>query len=83
MNNKITELRHLKELREDLWKKIKIVEDNSKTNIRKDIDELTKNITTLKKEVKLCEEIKKRKDSIKEDIKKLEEKEMVKDEHIK
>lgn len=83
MNNKISELSHLKEQREDLWKKIKVVKDDSKIQIRKDIDELTKNITFINKEVKLCEDIKKRKEDIKETVRNLEDKEMIKDEHIK
>ena len=83
MNNKISELSHLKEQREDLWKKIKVVKDDSKIQIRKDIDELTKNITSINKEVKLCEDIKKRKEDIKETVRNLEDKEMIKDEHIK
>ena len=83
MVNKVSELSHLKEKREDLWKKIKIVKDDSKKEIRKEIEEITKNITSVKKEVKLCEGIELRKESIKNEVKNLEDKEMIRDEYIK
>ena len=81
--NKVNELSHLKEKREDLWKKTKVVNENEQIKIKKEIDSITNQIKSINKDIKMCEEIKDRKESIKENLNTIEDKEMIIDEHIR
>ena len=83
LNSKVNELSDLKQSREDLWKKYKNVNKNEKVEIKKEIDNVSNKIKEVNKEVKMCEEIRLRKDDIKEDLKNIEDKEMIIDEHIR
>lgn len=82
-NNKVIELSSLKEKREDLWKKHKLVNENEKLEIKNEIDSVTNQIKEVRNDIKMCEEIKNRKESIKENLKSIEDKEMIIDEHIR
>lgn len=58
--------------KDNLWKKIKKAKtDNDKQNIRLDIDEIKKELMNKRKEMKLCDDIEKRINVIKENIKDL------------
>lgn len=81
--SKIRELIKLKNEKEDLWKHHKKVDDNEKKKLENKIDDLTINIKDIYEDVKMCEKIKLRKDSIKENLEEIENKEMIKNERIK
>lgn len=81
--SKINELIDLKNNREDLWKKIKIVDNKEKEYILLQIKELNNKIKPLNEEVKMCENIKLRKDEINNNLKTMEDKELIVDEHIR
>lgn len=83
MKNKETKLDNLKNNKEDLYKKIKHLSLSEQEEIKKQINNLNENIKTLREELKMCTEIKNRKDSIKETLKYITEREMINDEHIK
>ena len=77
------ELSNLKQKREDLWKKYKTVNDNEKVEIKKEIDNISDKIKEVNKEVKMCEDIRLRKQDVENNLKTTEDKEMIIDEHIR
>ena len=83
LNDKVNELSNLKQKREDLWKKYKTVNDNEKVEIKKEIDNISDKIKEVNKEVKMCEDIRLRKQDIEDNLKTIEDKEMIIDEHIR
>ena len=83
LNSKVNELSNLKQNREDLWKKYKTVNENEQTIIKNEINNISEKIKEISKEVKMCEDIKIRKEDIKENLKNIEDKEMIVDEHIR
>ena len=83
LNDKVKELSNLKQKREDLWKKYKTVNDNEKVEIKKEIDNISDKIKEVNKEVKMCEDIRLRKQDIEDNLKTIEDKEMIIDEHIR
>lgn len=83
LNNKVNELSNLKQKREDLWKKYKIVNDSEKVEIKKEIDNISDKIKEVNKEVKMCEDIRLRKQDVEDNLKTIEDKEMIIDEHIR
>jgi len=78
--SKINQLIDLKNNREDLWKKYKLDND---PNIKKEIDDITSKIKPLSEEIKLCEDIKSRNKKVEENLKEIEDKEMIINEHIR
>ena len=83
LNDKVNELSNLKQKREDLWKKYKTVNDNEKVEIKKEIDYISDKIKEVNKEVKMCEDIRLRKQDVEDNLKTIEDKEMIIDEHIR
>ena len=83
LNDKVNELSNLKQKREDLWKKYKTVKDNKKLEIKKEIDNISDKIKEVNKEVKMCEDIRLRKQDVEDNLKTIEDKEMIIDEHIR
>ena len=83
LNDKVNELSNLKQKREDLWKKYKTVNDNEKGEIKKEIDNISDKIKEVNKEVKMCEDIRLRKQDVENNLKTIEDKEMIIDEHIR
>ena len=83
LNDKVNELSNLKQKREDLWKKYKTVKDNKKLEIKKEIDNISDKIKEVNKEVKMCEDIRLRKKDVEDNLKTIEDKEMIIDEHIR
>ena len=83
LNDKVNELSNLKQKREDLWKKYKTVKDNKKVEIKKEIDNISDKIKEVNKEVKMCEDIRLRKKDVEDNLKTIEDKEMIIDEHIR
>ena len=83
LNDKVNELSNLKQKREDLWKKYKTVNDNEKVEIKKEIDNISDKIKEVNKEVKMCEDIRLRKQDVEDNLKTIEDKEMILDEHIR
>ena len=83
LNDKVNELSNLKQKREDLWKKYKTVKDNKKVEIKKEIDNISDKIKEVNKEVKMCEDIRLRKQDVEDNLKTIEDKEMIIDEHIR
>lgn len=83
LNDKVNELSNLKQKREDLWKKYKTVNDNEKVEIKKEIDNISDKIKEVNKEVKMCEDIRLRKQDVENNLKTIEDKEMIIDEHIR
>ena len=83
LDNKVNELSNLKQKREDLWKKYKIVNDSEKVEIKKEIDNISNKIKEVNKEVKMCEDIRLRKQDVEDNLKTIEDKEMIIDEHIR
>ena len=83
LNDKVNELSNLKQKREDLWKKYKTVNDNEKVEIKKEIDNISDKIKEVNKEVKMCEDIRLRKQDVEDNLKTIEDKEMIIDEHIR
>lgn len=79
----INSLINLKNERESLWKEYKKVNISEKQIIKDKIDEISTKIKSLNDDVKMCEKIRLRKDKINENMKKIKEKEMVLDEHVK
>ncbi len=82
-NHKVEELDYLKGTREDLWKKYKLANESNQEEIKIRIDSITNQIKEVKNEVKMCENIKNRRDSIIDNIKSIDEKEMVINEYIR
>lgn len=82
-DSKVYELTKLKNRREDLWKKHKKVSASKQIEIKSQIDELNISIKSLSEEVKMCENIRLRKDSIRRNLESLKDKEMINDEHIR
>lgn len=83
LETKELELDSLKNTREDLWKKIKKVSPTEREELKKQIQDITEKLKPLTDELKMCEKIRIRKDSIKENLKNLKDKEMIIDEHIR
>ena len=83
LSDKVNELSNLKQKREDLWKKHKTVNDNEKVEIKKEIDNISDKIKEVNKEVKMCEDIRLRKQDVENNLKTIEDKEMIIDEHIR
>ena len=83
LNDKVNELSNLKQKREELWKKYKTVNDNEKVEIKKEIDNISDKIKEVNKEVKMCEDIRLRKQDVENNLKTIEDKEMIIDEHIR
>ena len=83
LNDKVNELSNLKQKREDLWKKYKTVNDNENVEIKKEIDNISDKIKEVNKEVKMCEDIRLRKQDVENNLKTIEDKEMIIDEHIR
>lgn len=83
LDDKVNELSNLKQKREDLWKKYKTVNDNEKVEIKKEIDNISDKIKEVNKEVKMCEDIRLRKQDVENNLKTIEDKEMIIDEHIR
>lgn len=83
LNDKVKKLSNLKQKREDLWKKYKTVKDNKKVEIKKEIDNISDKIKEVNKEVKMCEDIRLRKKDVEDNLKTIEDKEMIIDEHIR
>ena len=83
LNDKVNELSNLKQKREDLWKKYKTVNDNEKVEIKKEINNISDKIKEVNKEVKMCEDIRLRKQDVENNLKTIEDKEMIIDEHIR
>ena len=83
IKSKEIELDNFKNLREDLWKKIKRVSKNEQEDIKKQLREIRDKIKPITEELKMCEKIRIKKDSIKENLENLKDKEMVINEHIK
>lgn len=83
LKTKELELDSLKNTREDLWKKIKKVSPSEQQELKKQIQDINEKLKPLTNELKMCEKIRIRKDSIKENLKNLKDKEMIIDEHIR
>lgn len=77
LSSKQNVLDDLKNKRENLWKKAKIATLEERKEIEKQIPTLSDEIKVINKEVKMCEDIRFRKDHIKENINILDEKEMI------
>ncbi len=72
--NLYIEIADLTSKKANLWKKIKRVKsEEEKTSIRYEIDEITKKLNSQNEKFKLCEEIEKRLDTVKENIKDFDE----------
>ena len=83
LSDVLNELSNLKQKREDLWKKYKTVNDNEKVEIKKEIDNISDKIKEVNKKVKMCEDIRLRKQDVEDNLKTIEDKEMIIDEHIR
>lgn len=83
LNDNVHELSNLKQYREDLWKKYKLVNEKNKIDVRKDINNLSDKIKEVSNIVKMCEDIRLRKNEIYSNLKYIEDKEMINDEHIR
>ncbi len=82
LNSKVYELSDLKQKREELWRKYKMCNEDEKLEIKKEINNISNNISKVNEEVKMCEDIRLRKEDIKKDLKIMKEREMIIDEHI-
>lgn len=83
LNDNVQELSNLKQYREDLWKKYKLVNEKNKIDVRKDINNVSDKIKEVSNIVKMCEDIRLRKNEIYSNLKYIEDKEMINDEHIR
>ena len=83
MKSKEEELCKLKSLREDKWKELKKIKSENKDEVNKIIIPLTEKIKTIGNELKICKGIMDRKEIIKSNIEKLNDKEMIINEYIK
>ncbi len=83
VESKESELDNLKNSRENLWKEIKKVTPDKKEDIKIQIKNINEELKTLNNELKVCEKIRIRKESIKENLENLKDKEMIVDEHIR
>lgn len=83
LNDNVQELSNLKQYREDLWKKYKLVNEKNKIDVRKDINNVSDKIKEVSNIVKMCEDIRLRKNEIYNNLKYIEDKEMINDEHIR
>lgn len=83
LSDNVQELSNLKQYREDLWKKYKLVNEKNKIDVRKDINNVSDKIKEISNIVKMCEDIRLRKDEIYSNLKYIEDKEMINDEHIR
>ena len=77
------ELISVKGKREELWRLSR--ENNSELSeeLKDEIDKLNNKVESINKDLALCKKIDMRKEIIKDDLKKIEEKEMINDEHIR
>lgn len=83
MKSKEEELCKLKSLREDKWKELKKIKSENKDEDNKIIIPLNEKIKTIGNELKICKGIMDRKEIIKSNIEKLNDKEMIINEYIK
>ena len=83
MKSKEEELCKLKSLREDKWKEFKKIKSENKDEVNKIITPLNEKIKTIGNELKICKGIMDRKEKIKSNIEKLNDKEMIINEYIK
>lgn len=83
LESKEVKLDNLKNAREELWKKLKKLPSKEQEDIKDEIWKLNEEIKPLSEELKMCEKIRTRKEYIKENLKTLEEKEMMIDERIR
>lgn len=83
LKTKENELDTLKNEREDLWKKHKYAPSIEKEKIKKQISKLSDDIIAISKDIKMCEDIRVRKNKVMENINILDEKEMVNNERFK
>ena len=83
MKSKEEELCKLKSLREDKWKELKKIKSENKDEVNKIIIPLNEKIKTIGNELKICKGIMDRKEIIKSNIEKLNDKEMIINEYIK
>ena len=69
--------------REELWRLYREDKNIDKNEIKEKIDKLSNKIVRINDDINLCKKIELKKENIKEDIKKIEEKEMINDEFIR
>lgn len=77
------ELIAVKGEREELWRLYREDKNIDKNEIKEKIDKLSNKIVQINDDINLCKKIESKKENIKEDIKKIEEKEMINDELIR
>ena len=77
------ELIAVKGEREELWRLYRKDKNIDKNEIKEKIDKLSSKIVQINDDINLCKKIESKKENIKEDIKKIEEKEMINDEFIR
>ena len=77
------ELVTVKGEREELWRLYREDKNINKNEIKEKIDNLSNKIVQINDDINLCKKIESKKENIKEDIKKIEEKEMINDELIR
>lgn len=77
------ELVTVKGKREELWRLYREDKNINKNEIKEKIDKLSNKIVQINDDINLCKKIESKKENIKEDIKKIEEKEMINDELIR
>lgn len=77
------ELVTVKGEREELWRLYREDKNINKNEIKEKIDKLSNKIVQINDDINLCKKIESKKENIKEDIKKIEEKEMINDELIR
>lgn len=83
IESKELNLDNLKDTREKLWKEIKKVSLEEQEKLKTQIKSINQEINKLNEELKMCEKIRVKKDSIKESFEKIKDKEMIVDEHIR
>lgn len=83
LESKEQELDNLKNTREELWRKLKKLSPEEQEEIKKQLQDLGEKIRPINEELKMCEKIRIKKDSIKENLENLKDKEMILDEHIR
>ena len=69
--------------REELWRLYREDKNIDKNELKEKIDKLSNKIVRINDDINLCKKIESKKENIKEDIKKIEEKEMINDEFIR
>lgn len=77
------ELITVKGEREELWRLYREDKNIDKNELKEKIDKLSNKIVRINDDINLCKKIELKKENIKEDIKKIEEKEMINDEFIR